>query len=55
METDWNLALEIFISGIIGVFIVMTLLQLSTQASSKVVMLIEKQGEKKKQTDEANK
>lgn len=43
--TDWELVLEVFFSGILGVFIVMIFLQLSTQASSAVIGYLEKRGE----------
>ncbi len=41
METDWSKVLEVFGSGIIGVFLVMFLLQLLTQLSTKVIDAIE--------------
>jgi len=41
METDWAKVLEVFGSGIIGVFLVMILLQLLTQLSTRVIDAIE--------------
>ncbi len=41
METDWPKVLEVFGSGIIGVFLVMILLQLLTQLSTRVIDIIE--------------
>ncbi|RLB68042.1 MAG: oxaloacetate decarboxylase subunit gamma [Deltaproteobacteria bacterium] len=41
METDWPKVLEVFGSGIIGVFLVMILLQLLTQLSTRVIDAIE--------------
>ena len=41
MATDWSKVLEIFSSGIIGVFLVMVLLQILTQLSTKVIDLVE--------------
>jgi hypothetical protein len=40
--TDWSKAFEVFGSGIIGVFMVMVLLMLLTQGSTKVIDLVEK-------------
>jgi hypothetical protein len=42
METDWPKVLEVFGSGIIGVFLVMFLLQILTQLSTRVIDAIEK-------------
>jgi hypothetical protein len=39
--TDWSKVLEVFLSGIIGVYLVMFLLQLMTQLSARVVDRIE--------------
>ncbi len=41
METDWSKVLEVFGSGIIGVFLVMILLMILTQISTKVIDTIE--------------
>ncbi len=41
METDWPKVLEVFGSGIIGVFLVMILLQLLTQLSTRVIDIVE--------------
>lgn len=51
MATDWSKVLEVFGSGIIGVFVVMFLLMLLTQLSTKVIDLIE--GWKKTEQPEA--
>jgi hypothetical protein len=37
METDWSKVMEVFGSGIIGVFLVMILLQILTQLSTRVI------------------
>lgn len=37
METDWFKVLEVFGSGIVGVFLVMLLVQLLTQLSTKII------------------
>ncbi len=42
METDCPKVLEVFGSGIIGVFLVMILLQLLTQLSTRVIDVVEK-------------
>lgn len=47
METDWSKVLEVFGSGIIGVFLVMFLLQVLTQLTTKVIDVIENLGEGK--------
>jgi hypothetical protein len=39
--TDWPKVLEVFGSGIIGVFLVMVLLQLLTQLSTRVIDAVE--------------
>ena len=41
METDWPKVIEVFGSGIIGVFLVMFLLQLLTQLSTKIIDVVE--------------
>lgn len=41
METDWSKVLEVFGSGIIGVFLVMFLLMVLTQLSTKVIDIVE--------------
>jgi hypothetical protein len=41
METDWPKVLEVFGSGIIGVFLVMILLQILTQLSTRVIDVVE--------------
>ena len=41
METDWSKVLEVFCSGIIGVFLVMLLLQVLTQLSTKIIDVVE--------------
>lgn len=41
METDWPKVMEVFGSGIIGVFLVMILLQVLTQLSTKVIDVVE--------------
>lgn len=41
METDWPKVMEVFGSGIIGVFLVMLLLQLLTQLSTKIIDVVE--------------
>ena len=47
METDWSKVLEVFGSGIIGVFLVMFLLMVLTHLSTRVIDIIEnwKKGE----------
>ncbi len=44
METDWAKVIEVFGSGIIGVFLVMFLLQILTQISTRVIDAIESRG-----------
>ncbi len=39
--TDWTKVMEIFGSGIIGVYLVMVILQLLTQLSTRVIDLVE--------------
>ena len=41
METDWSKVIEVFGSGIIGVFLVMFLLQILTQLSTRVIDAVE--------------
>ena len=41
METDWSKVIEVFSSGIIGVFLVMFLLQVLTQLSTSVIDAVE--------------
>lgn len=41
METDWSKVMEVFATGIIGVFVVMILLQILTQLSTRVIGFIE--------------
>lgn len=41
METNWPKVFEVFGSGIIGVFLVMFLLQILTQLSTKIIDYIE--------------
>lgn len=41
METDWSKVLEVFGSGIIGVFLVMFLLQFLTQLSTRIIDFVE--------------
>jgi hypothetical protein len=47
METDWSKVFEVFGSGIVGVFLVMFLLQVLTQLSTRVIDLVENQGKGK--------
>ncbi|HEY5673345.1 MAG TPA: hypothetical protein VIR78_06565 [Malonomonas sp.] len=39
--TDWSKVFEVFSSGIIGVFLVMFLLQILTQLSTRVIDFVE--------------
>lgn len=39
--TDWSKVFEVFGSGIIGVFLVMFLLQILTQLSTKIINTVE--------------
>ncbi len=41
MGTDWSKVIEVFGSGIIGVFLVMFLLQILTQLSTRVIDAVE--------------
>jgi hypothetical protein len=54
METDWSKVFEVFSSGIIGVFLVMILLQILTQFSTRVIDLIENR-QQGKDTEPASK
>ncbi|MDH3453619.1 MAG: hypothetical protein OEL80_00615 [Desulfuromonadales bacterium] len=44
METDWSKVFEVFGSGIVGVFLVMFLLQVLTQFSTRVIDVVENLG-----------
>lgn len=44
METDWSKVLEVFFSGIVGVFLVMFLLQMLTQLSTRIIDVVESRG-----------
>jgi Na+-transporting methylmalonyl-CoA/oxaloacetate decarboxylase gamma subunit len=48
--TDWELVLEIFFSGILGVFVVMVILMLTVMTSSAVIRYLEKRGENNAET-----
>ncbi len=39
--TDWSKVLEVFGSGIVGVYLVMILLQLLTQLSTRIIDMVE--------------
>jgi hypothetical protein len=41
MATDWSKVLEVFGSGIIGVFVVMILLMVLTQLTTRIIDMIE--------------
>ena len=41
MPIDWPKVLEVFSTGIIGVFVVMILLQIQTQISTRIIDYIE--------------
>lgn len=41
METDWSKVIEVFSSGIMGVFSVMIVLQILTQVSNKIIIAVE--------------
>jgi Na+-transporting methylmalonyl-CoA/oxaloacetate decarboxylase gamma subunit len=41
MATDWPKVIEVFGSGIIGVFVVMIFLMILTQLSTKIIEMIE--------------
>lgn len=50
--TDWSKALEVFGSGILGVYLVMILLQVLTQVSTRIIDVVEnrlKEGGKEKE------
>ncbi len=47
METDWSKVLEVFGSGIIGVFLVMFLLQILTQLSTRIIDFVENKNKDK--------
>ena len=49
METNWSKVLEVFGSGIIGVFLVMFLLQILTQLSTRIIDMIENTNQGKPQ------
>ncbi|WP_158247121.1 hypothetical protein [Geothermobacter hydrogeniphilus] len=42
METNWSKVVEVFTSGIVGVFLVMVLLQILTQLNTRIIDLIER-------------
>lgn len=44
MGTDWSKVIEVFGSGIIGVFLVMFLLQILTQLSTRIIDAVESRG-----------
>ncbi len=44
MGADWSKVIEVFGSGIIGVFLVMFLLQILTQLSTRVIAAVENRG-----------
>jgi hypothetical protein len=44
MGTDWSKVIEVFGSGIIGVFLVMFLLQILTQLSTRIIDAVEARG-----------
>ncbi len=46
--TDWNLAVQIFLTGILGVMTVMVFLQVSITLTSVVIRNLEKTREKAK-------
>ncbi len=53
MESDWSKVLEVFASGIIGVFVVMLLIQILTQLSTRIIDAFENSGAGKNVTSEA--
>lgn len=55
METDWPKVLEVFGSGIIGVFLVMILLQLLTQLSTRFIDVVESWNKTEEAEDESKK
>lgn len=44
MGTDWSKVMEVFTSGIVGVFLVMILLQILTQLSTRIIDAVENRG-----------
>jgi hypothetical protein len=50
METNWSKVFEVFGSGIVGVFLVMFLLQVLTQLSTRVIDVVENLGKGKEST-----
>ena len=44
MGTDWSKVIEVFTSGIVGVFLVMILLQVLTQLSTRIIDAVENRG-----------
>jgi len=40
--TDWSKAIEVCVSGVLGVYLVMLLLMLLTQLSTRIIDVIEK-------------
>lgn len=52
--TDWTKVMEVFGSGIIGVFVVMLLLQVLTQLSTKIIDVIESWNKNDEQVPQAN-
>ncbi len=55
METNWSKVIEVFSSGIIGVFLVMVLLQILTQLSTRVIDLVESWGKDESSESEVKK
>ena len=53
MESDWSKVLEVFASGIIGVFVVMLLIQILTQLSTRIIDTFENYNAGKNVTSEA--
>lgn len=53
MGTDWSKVFEVFSSGIIGVFLVMFLLQLLTQFSTRVIDCVESWNQDKESKPDA--
>ena len=44
--TDWSKVMEVFVSGIVGVYVIMFLLMIMTKIGIKVVDVIENWGKK---------
>lgn len=44
--TDWGLAVNVFITGVLGVMVVMFLLQVTIQLTSAIIRYFEKSDEK---------